>query len=61
VSIAQAADQQREVAERSNQNIAEINNISSQVATAANDTASASEQLTELSHRLREQVNKFKI
>ena len=60
-SISQVAERQRGVAEESNQNIASINEISDRVAHGAMETSNASEQLTQLSHQLRELVNKFEI
>jgi len=60
-SISQLAERQRGVADESNQNIAAIHDVSMLVSQGATDTADASEQLTSLSHQLRELVNKFKI
>ena len=61
VSISQLAERQRGVADESNQNISAIQDVSVIVSQGAMDTAGASEQLTSLSHQLRELVNKFKI
>jgi len=60
-SISQLAERQRGVADESNNNISAIQDVSAQVSQGAMDTASASEQLTSLSHQLRQLVNKFEI
>jgi len=60
-SISQLAERQRGVADESNNNISTIQDVSAQVSQGAMDTASASEQLTSLSHQLRQLVNKFEI
>jgi methyl-accepting chemotaxis protein len=61
VSISQLAERQSGVADESNQNISAIQDVSVLVSQGALDTASASDQLTSLSHQLRELVNKFKV
>lgn len=59
--ISDIAKQQSDVAQESSRNIEIIHSISDQTAQGASKTASASEQISALSHELKALVNKFTI
>lgn len=61
IQIASAAEQQSAVAEEINQRVEAINQIASENATGAQQTATATDELAQLSIRLQNNVNRFQI
>jgi methyl-accepting chemotaxis protein len=59
--IASAAEQQSAVAEEINKNINTISEVSERTAQGANDTAAASESMTDLASQLQAVVGRFKL
>jgi methyl-accepting chemotaxis protein len=59
--IATAAEQQTSVAEDINQNVTLIRDVSDQSATSAGQVASASNELSQLSEDLKQQISRFQV
>jgi methyl-accepting chemotaxis protein len=61
LQIAQAAEEQSEVTAKINMAVVDISGITDQAAAGAQQTSSASHELTELADQLKGMVNKFKV